>query len=477
MEALSRSYILGPGTHYLKVTPLGSQYDQLAEPTPYEMYYRATPRYYAGLQRCASIETDYDDPLYGCQWHLNNTEENGVHQEPWVVGSDINVEEAWAQGVLGEGTYVQIIDSGMDSDHPDITDNVDKSRNHNAFSGGFSQYRSNGHSVHNPRNFHGSRMAGLIAARDNDIGYRGVAPRATIYLHNAVEPQLASAYQMATAITREINTTEVSSNSYEMASAPKLGELPDIWRRAIETALKDGNRGKGISFVFSVPVLAVDRPGTDTNITELTSHPGVITVCAVDEFGQRIVSSGTGYTNWICTPGGSHAPTVYNGYTVTTLETASGATAVASGVTALVRSANDNLTWRDVKLILAASAQKNDPSHADWEEGALHYEDPSNRYHYNPSYGFGVPDAGRAVTLAKGWTRLPKLQTQTVSTKKRLKIPDRLPEEEPQTVASTLNFDQSNTFVEFVELQIEFDHEQTRDLRITLESQKERPAS
>ena len=40
----------------------------------------------------------------------------------------------------------------------------------------------------------------------------------------------------------------------------------------------------------------------------------------------------------------------------------SAATPIVSGVAALMRQANPNLTWRDLKLILAASARKNDPT-------------------------------------------------------------------------------------------------------------------
>ena len=42
---------------------------------------------------------------------------------------------------------------------------------------------------------------------------------------------------------------------------------------------------------------------------------------------------------------------------------------IVSGVAALLRQVNPELTWRDIKLILAASARKNDPSNAGWENG------------------------------------------------------------------------------------------------------------
>ena len=34
-----------------------------------------------------------------------------------------------------------------------------------------------------------------------------------------------------------------------------------------------------------------------------------------------------------------------------------------------MRQANPNLTWRDLKLIIAASARKNDPTNPGWKDG------------------------------------------------------------------------------------------------------------
>ena len=92
------------------------------------------------------------------------------------------------------------------------------------------------------------------------------------------------------------------------------------------------------------------------------------------------------------------------------------ATAIVSGVAALVRDANPKLTWRDLKLILAASARKNDPTNVGWKDGARKYGSTSatDRYHFNHEYGFGVVDAKDAVDMAKGWSNnLPPLQSST----------------------------------------------------------------
>ena len=55
---------------------------------------------------------------------------------------------------------------------------------------------------------------------------------------------------------------------------------------------------------------------------------------------------------------------------------------------ALVRAANPSLTWRDVKLILAASARQNDGSNPGWQTGEVQYGSRTARYTFNHEYGF-----------------------------------------------------------------------------------------
>ena len=148
----------------------------------YHVHLYIADQTYAELERCASIETRYDDELYGCQWHLNNTTQNGNNSTGNMVGGDINAETAWDAGVLGEGVHVRVVDMGMDVEHEDIRENVAKEMNHDYDGKAWNNETSNGGDVSNPFELHGNIMAGLIAARDNDVGFRGVAPSITVAL-------------------------------------------------------------------------------------------------------------------------------------------------------------------------------------------------------------------------------------------------------------------------------------------------------
>ena len=148
----------------------------------------------------------------------------------------------------------------------------------------------------------------------------------------------------------------------------------------------------------------------------------------------------------------------------------SAATPIVSGVVALVREANNALTWRDVKLILAASARKVDPN-TGWVEGAFKYGSTTDRYNFNHEYGFGMVDAKAAVDLAVGWTNVRDLREITSeSSVINLRIPDLPWSGTPTTVSSSLTIDPFVEFVEFVEVNAHFNHPFFRDLTVELVS-------
>ncbi|MGC4948757.1 S8 family peptidase [Streptomyces sp. DT224] len=78
----------------------------------------------------------------------------------------INAPQAWADGYTGKGVTVAVLDSGYDSDHPDLAGRVTVSAN---FLGGDSAEDDNGHGTH---------VASTIAGVDGT--YRGVAPDASL---------------------------------------------------------------------------------------------------------------------------------------------------------------------------------------------------------------------------------------------------------------------------------------------------------
>ncbi len=115
-------------------------------------------------------------------------------------------------------------------------------------------------------------------------------------------------------------------------------------------------------------------------------------------------------------------------YTSTFNGTSSAAPTV-SGVVALMLEANPNLTWRDVKHILASTAKKVDAGIAPAVTSANNSGSSVKKgitveqawvtnaagFHFHNWYGFGLVDAGAAVSMAKTLTPLGPERTSLVS--------------------------------------------------------------
>ncbi len=96
----------------------------------------------------------------------------------------ISAPAAWATGALGAGARVAILDGGVHSRHVDIAPRIDGARSRNfTTSGGPTAWNSDIGTF-----WHGTHVAGIVAAAANNIGTVGIAPRATVIsvkvLHN-----------------------------------------------------------------------------------------------------------------------------------------------------------------------------------------------------------------------------------------------------------------------------------------------------
>jgi subtilisin family serine protease len=83
----------------------------------------------------------------------------------------------------------------------------------------------------------------------------------------------------------------------------------------------------------------------------------------------------------------------------------SAAAPIVSGVVSLMLEANPNLTWRDVRIILARSAFKNDVLNSGWKNNAA-------GLHFNNNYGFGRVNAEAAIAMAKNFVSVGNIGEQ-----------------------------------------------------------------
>ena len=448
---------LDAGTYYLKVAGKDG-----TETGRYTVRAIREGGYTYFINRCSSISrsSGINDTLYGCQWHLNNDD-----QFRNSAGQDIRVEEVWPT-YTGDGINVAVVDDGMHYNHEDLTGNVLTSFNHN--------YDPDQTDIYNYFEDHGTAVAGLIAAKDNSLGMRGVAPEANIYGYNLLVEH--SDANEADAMSRNSATTAISNNSWGPKDYGRPQHAHELWEASVEDGVTNGYGGKGVVYVWAAGngALYDDRSGLD----EYSSFYAVTAVCAVGHDDKRSIYSEPGSNLWVCGPSSSgrvgqpRIATTDNGNRYRgSFGGTSAATPIVSGVVALVREANNALTWRDVKLILAASARKNDPDNTGWEQSALKYGSTTDRYNYNDEYGFGMVDAKAVVDLASGWTNAPELREITSeSATINLAIPDAPSSGSARTVSTSLTIDPYVEFIEFVEINTNFSHTNFRDLTVELVS-------
>ena len=470
----------GPGTYYIIVTAPASD---TTYPVPYTIHAYEDADYTNFIDDCEAATASLNnsqttDPLYGCQWHLNNGE-----------GEDINVEAVWAEGLHGAGINIAVVDDTIDYSHEDLTTNVNATLNHD-YGGRSGAFR--------PFDHHGTAVAGVIAAQNNGDGVRGVAPRATIYGYNLLSGASQQILDMYTAdaMTRNRAVTAISNNSWGPIDAPWLGEANRLWELAVDSGVSGGYNGKGVFYVFpggnggrghleytdgtlvGGHIYNSIGRGDNSNLDEIANYYAVTAVCAVNDADTRSAYSEKGANLWVCAPSlgdyGEHRGIVTTENSDRYQDEFGGTSAstpIVSGVAALLREANPDLTWRDLKLVLAASARKNDATNSGWEDGARKYGAgfASDRYHFNHEYGFGVVDAKAAVDLARGWTNAPTLENVSAASRLATTIPPPL-SSGPRTVTTTLTLNTGIRFTEFVEINADFDHTSFRDMDIELVS-------
>ncbi len=413
---------------------------------------------YGQIDNCDTSTTGFNDPLYGCQWHLKNTGQLGAVT---TSGEDINVEGVWDNGTLGAGINVAVVDDGMQTGHADLTDNVNTRLNHN--------YSGSGN-VYDPSKARGTRVSGVIAAAgDNSLGVRGVAPQASIYAYNLAGN--FSGTNAKDAMVRNRDITAVSVNNWGPDDTAVLIEASSEWEEGVRTGIREGFGGKGVFYVWAA---GDGYEGSDqANLDEYSNYYAVTAVCSVDGEGNKSSFSEEGVNLWVCAPGEDITTTDNNdGYIYDASGTAYSAAQVA-GVAALMREVNGDLGWRDIKLILAASARKNDASDTGWETGAHKYGSDTESYNYNTKYGFGVTDADAAAGLAGSWTTVPLMRTLTASSGSiDTAIPDRDNENRVDgEVTDRLTIpDTSLFFTEFVEVELNFSHTFLPELEIQITS-------
>jgi subtilisin family serine protease/subtilisin-like proprotein convertase family protein len=358
-----------------------------------------------------------NDPQFPSQWNLESRTTNGT---PARVS--LNVREAWPIS-RGEGIVVAIGDDGVELAHPDLFPAALGQSHRN-----FEQGTTNGNHLSTAES-HGTTVAGLAVARGgNRIGMAGVAPQAGLAawkMINATSEQAADVFQ------HDPENVWVQNFSWT-SSATGLGGASALERMARANSFKLLRGGRGIVVVHSAgnerdrETSGPQKRG-DANEDSYVNTAGVIAVAALRSNGQVAGYSNPGACVLLAAPGGEFdrlfttdrigniglnrldacidftncADYAFDAFGF--IGTSAAAPQI-SGLAALILSANTNLAVRDVQQIMALSAAQPDPNDG-------HIQTNSAGLAFSHDVGFGLPDAGTAVRLAKLWSnRSPTLE-------------------------------------------------------------------
>ena len=317
------------------------------------------------------------EPYYYQQWYLdyNKTfyDENGIDK-------DANIHPgSYLKKYSGDGVKIAIIDDGLDVNHEDLVGAITKT---------FDIATNSTNVAHtNIEDFHGTAVTGIIGARVNGKGIRGIACRAKIiflkYRDRMSDSEIVELFNKAKEFGADI--INCSWGTYDASDAEK---------EVIKDLAKNGRGGKGTIIVFAAG-------NDDKNMgNDESAIPEVISVGSTNKYNLRAFYSNYGPNLDLLAPGGYEDG-------ITTLDDmgdngiasidknyilyndpnsfigTSASAPIVTGVIALMLEKDPNLTREEVKNILEKSCDK---------IGDIPYENGRNDY-----YGYGKINLTKAI--------------------------------------------------------------------------------
>lgn len=392
------------------------------------------------------------DPLLEKQWHLRSygqTLADGLSEEqPYghtVKGNDYGTMDLpYTQLGYNNGNpiIIQINDIGVEINHPDFIGQLDLSRS--------IDFDPNTVDPNDPTpDFavdlsdkewaktvtHGTACAGIVGAKTfNNEGVRGIAPFVKIAATNYLLFQTSSNIDKMWYSGSGANEIAVSSNSFGTATSNLFFES------IMEKGARDLRDGKGRIYVMAAGndrqlrnSIGVLMPSS-ANYSYMANNRFAFTVASLNNdntyasysnYGANLLVSGYGGEPDNNFDNPAIATTVMQGFGGTVMPTyeadtsgdytygfggTSAATPAVSAIVGLTLEQCPDLTWRDVKYLVATTAIKVDENNPYWEENA------AGHWH-SIDYGFGLINAKGLISActASNYAHLPQEQNSVTT--------------------------------------------------------------
>ncbi|MET9764063.1 S8 family serine peptidase [Streptomyces sp. NPDC006372] len=369
--------------------------------------------------KAASAKTPESEPLEADQWDLR------------AIGAD----KAAKINPGSRKVTVAVIDTGVDDTHPDIAPNFSASQSANC-AGGKPDTTAGAWRPYTAEDYHGTHVAGEIAAARNGIGVSGVAPGVKVSSINVTDRANGLFYPESVVcafVFAADHGVEITNNSYYVdpwlyncMDDPDQRAIVDAVNRAQLYAQKKGTlnvaaAGNSSHDLDSDAIVDDSSPDDSTPAPRtIDPHecfdvpnqlPGVVTVSAtgVDNLKSYYSSYGKGVVD-VAAPGGDgryQTPDTpsKNGRILSTLpngeygflQGTSMAAPHASGVAALLKSKHPGASAAQLQALLKAQADRTACPTSYDQDGDGTQDAVCQGGNVNGFYGYGIVNALRAV--------------------------------------------------------------------------------
>ncbi len=281
---------------------------------------------------------------------------------PWGINR-IGSRLVNAVGNTGKGVKVGILDTGIDYNHEDLKGN---------YRGGYNFVDNNNDPM--DMNGHGTHVAGIIGAEDNDIGIVGVAPQVQIYSVKVLT------FDSTGSTSDIVSGLEWSVENGMQVINMSLGSEDDSISvsRAIDNTYNAG------VLVISAAGNSGNAAGNGDNIDYPSRYNSVVSVGAIDKKDNRARFSSTGPRLELSAPGVDILSSL-NGNKYGSMSGTSMACPHVTGVAALIIANEPGITNERVRIRMQSTAQN--PSNG------------SSGFKIKNWYGYGLVDAVRSVSI------------------------------------------------------------------------------
>lgn len=262
----------------------------------------------------------------------------------------IKANTASSLGYTGKGVKIAVIDSGINSKHPDlkVAGGVSKIANSSAFTDGLG---------------HGTHVAGVIGAQNNSIGTVGVAPDAQLYSVKVLS-------------TKGLGTLEGVVAGIQWAIDQKV----DIINMSLTTVANNQTLRDITKKAYDAGILIVAASGNEResglygDVLYPARFPSVVAVGSVSQLNKLSYFSNYGPSQELMAPGENILSTYVNGTTTTQndyaiLEGTSVASPFAAGTFAQYMEAYPHLSNKQLRETIKRAATDLGPKGRDNQYG------------------------------------------------------------------------------------------------------------